>query len=194
MSETVGGFFIGWDVGAWYCDDKKRSQDSVVILDGDLNIVGSPWRGNLRESLNNATSALDWILTVHRYCEGGEPPENTLFTIAIDTPLGSQATKGMHFLAKFANRGAGCGVWTDGGSLTAIEAYPSACKGSAMIQGLRQRFSPLDHEDKEDALTCALVAHLFATRLNTLEAPGAKVPEQEGWIWVPRDAFPVALP
>ena len=88
MSETVGGFFIGWDVGAWYCDDKKRSQDSVVILDGDLNIVGSPWRGNLRESLNNATSALDWILTVHRYCEGGEPPENTLFTIAIDTPLG----------------------------------------------------------------------------------------------------------
>lgn len=78
--------------------------------------------------------------------------------------------------------------------MTAIEAYPSACKGSATIQGLRQRFSPLDHEDKEDALTAALVAHLFATRPNALEAPGPEVPEREGWIWVPRDAFPVAMP
>lgn len=35
----------------------------------------------------------------------------------------------------------------------------------------------------------ALVAHRFATQITALEAPGPDVPEREGWIWVPRDAF-----
>ena len=59
---------------------------------------------------------------------------------AIKDMIGSQATKGMHVLARFTPKVQRCGVWTDGAGLTAIEAYPSACKGSAMIMGLRQAF------------------------------------------------------
>jgi hypothetical protein len=111
---------------------------------------------------------------------------------AIKDMIGSQATKGMHVLARFAPHRVGCGIWTDGAGLTALEAYPSACKGSPTINGLRQRFSAFDHEDKEDALTCALIAYLFATQRDVLVAPAPHVPEREGWIWVPQDAFHAA--
>ena len=108
---------------------------------------------------------------------------------AIKDMIGSQATKGMHVLARFAPHHPSCGVWTDRAGLTALEAYPSACKDSPTIQDLRHRFPALDHVDKEDALTCALVAHLFATNRQALVEPGAEISEREGWIWVPRDAF-----
>ena len=106
---------------------------------------------------------------------------------AIKDMIGSQATKGMHVLAKFAPDSQRRGVWTGGSSLTAIETYPSACKGSATIQELRRRYSRLGHDDEEDALTCALIAHLFTQRRETLDAPGNAAPRGEGWIWVPKD-------
>jgi hypothetical protein len=58
---------------------------------------------------------------------------------AIKDMIGSQATKGMHVLARFAPHTQRCGVWTDGEMLTAIEAYPSACKNSSIIRELRTR-------------------------------------------------------
>lgn len=240
MSDKVGGFFIGWDVGGWNCDKNGLSRDALVILNNSLDLVGDPWRGNLRMAINEATTSREWTNLLFDLCKAAAPTEGTAINLAVDTPLGfsnafldlaiglkavgplgesntnpylfreterylfhqglkplsaikdmigSQATKGMHVLAKFAPHRAGCGVWSDERCLTAIEAYPSACKGSATIKGLRQGFSPLDHEDKEDALACALVAHLFATRPDALEAPGSEVPVREGWIWVPRDAF-----
>ena len=54
--------------------------------------------------------------------------------------IGSQATKGMHVLGRFAPIREACGVWTDGRMLRAIEAYPSACKRSACIEALRTPF------------------------------------------------------
>ena len=108
---------------------------------------------------------------------------------AIKDMIGSQATKGMHVLARFAPKVQRCGVWTDGADLTAIEAYPSACKGSATVKGLRQRFESLGHGDLDDALTCALLAYLFAVRHETLAAPPESVPASEGWIWVPKDGL-----
>jgi hypothetical protein len=107
---------------------------------------------------------------------------------AIKDMIGSQATKGMHVLARFAPTVASCGVWTDGAALTAIEAYPSACKASAAIQQLRSRYTPLRHDDEEDALTCALIGYLYAERRAALAGPPDTVPNSEGWIWVPRDA------
>jgi hypothetical protein len=47
--------------------------------------------------------------------------------------IGSQATKGMHVLTRFAPKIVECGVWSDGSNLTAIEAYTSACKSSETI-------------------------------------------------------------
>jgi hypothetical protein len=105
---------------------------------------------------------------------------------AIKDMIGSQATKGMHVLAKYAPLIESCGVWTDGQSLRVIETYPTACRNTAAVQTLLTGREPLGHDDKDDARICAIVAHLFATARPTLEEPGADVPPNEGWIWVPQ--------
>lgn len=103
--------------------------------------------------------------------------------------IGSQASKGMHVLARFSRQIASCGVWTDGHTLTVLEAYPSGCRRSATIGWLRSHYDALGHEDKEDALTCALVAYLYAKRRELLVAPTGDIPASEGWIWVPKDVL-----
>ena len=47
MSEPAY-FSIGWDVGGWNCDKNQRSRGAIVILIPDLEIMGVPWKGNLR--------------------------------------------------------------------------------------------------------------------------------------------------
>ena len=256
MSDPGGTerYFIGWDVGGWNCDKNANSRDAIVILDADLNIVGTPWRGNLRQSINEAGTTRDWLEALFTHCQANKPADTVQAVLAIDTPLGfstsftrlvtqleceesigqsatnpylfretetflfdhglnplsaikdmigSQATKGMHILAKFAPHVTRCGIWTDGELLTAIEAYPSACKTSPLIQGLLARYvarerhdpaekiwiDPINHQDKVDALTCALVAHVFASQPEALAHPPQTTPKAEGWIWAPTDAL-----
>lgn len=238
---TTALYYLGWDVGAWNCDRNPRSRDAIVILDSQLKIVGSPWRGNLRKTINEAQNAISWIRKLFDLCGISNQDEVPIVTMAIDTPLGfskdflslattlqpfaenigesntnrylfrhterylfqkgltplsalkdmigSQATKGMHALARFSNQSDECGVWTDRNCLTAIEAYPAACKGSAIIRSLRTH-APLGHEDKEDALTCALIAYLFSDSRNRLVPPCDQTPQKEGWIWFPKDVLP----
>lgn len=242
-------FYIGWDVGGWNCDNNSKSRDAIVILDAGLQIVGKPWRGNLRTAINDATGSVAFIHALFVLCgapaawvlgaDAAQSPAPRV-TLAIDAPLGfsqafvglanglqcvepiglsssnpylfrrterlllehgltplsavkdmigSQATKGMHALAKFAPHRASCGVWTDSGQLVALEAYPAACQTSSTMAALRQDYAALDHEDKTDALACALVAYLYDQRREVLAAPGESVPASEGWIWVPRDAL-----
>ncbi|MBB5210954.1 DUF429 domain-containing protein [Microbulbifer hydrolyticus] len=255
---SVEPLFIGWDVGGWNCDSNANSRDALVVLDRERNLLGRPWRGNLRVAINDASSTQEWIQTLLRYCEidiqGDCPP----VVMAIDTPLGfsqpflnlisgrgaagdigksasnpylfrytehflfhrglkplspvkdmigSQATKGMHVLARFAPEVATTGVWRKGAALTAFEAYPSACKPSKSVRELLQKYRTepadtqleawntagfgfgIDHEDKRDALLCALVAWLFHCQPDALCLPDAEVPEGEGWIFVPGDAL-----
>ena len=239
----ASSYYVGWDVGGWNCDKNGKSRDALVILDAGLNIVGKPWRGNLRAAINEATDSADWIKRLFALCKADEPCQCQI-TLAIDTPLGfsdefvrlvtqrnhagevgssdtnpylfrqterflfehglkplsaikdmigSQATKGMHVLAKFAPQTLRCGVWSDGKRLTAIEAYPSACKASATIKGLQQPFEAQTRptDDLDDALTCALLGYLFDTHPDKLISPGASVPASEGWIWVPKDGLPL---
>jgi len=211
-----------------------------VILNDNHEIVGTPWRGNLRECINSCSTSAEWIAALFDLCESGISPDSDPVTLAIDTPLGfsdaliylitqgkaaasieasntnpylfrrtehylfeqglsplsaikdmigSQATKGIHVLARFAPNVVACGVWSDGSNLTAIEAYPSACKRSETMQALRQPYPALSHADCEDALTCALIASLFAVKPSALMPPEADVSPTEGWIWVPKDAF-----
>lgn len=108
---------------------------------------------------------------------------------AVKDMIGSQATKGMHVLARFARIVADCGIWTDGRMLTALEAYPSACKKSTTMAGLAARYQPLGHEDKDDALLCALIAYLYVEKRDSLYLPDEAVPPSEGWIWVPKDSL-----
>jgi len=236
----IASFYIGWDVGGWNCDKNTTSRDALLILDADLSIVGTPWRGNLRSAINQASTTLDWLTALFALCKEEAPTESVHVTLAIDTPLGfseplvrlltkqqhagtigesssnpylfrtterflfehglrplspikdmigSQATKGMHVLAKFASAVARCGVWTDGDYLTALEAYPSPCRASETVQGLLAKYSALDHPDKQDALICALIGYLFSESPEELAQPDGSVPTSEGWIWVPRDVL-----
>lgn len=113
---------------------------------------------------------------------------------AIKDMIGSQATKGLHALARFAPTNNECGIWREGGVLTAIDAYPSACNKSASLRNLYKqgKYRSLGHQDKHDALTCALIAYLFSRKRKSLISPPAGVPKSEGWIWMPRDALSVA--
>jgi hypothetical protein len=122
---------------------------------------------------------------------------------AIKDMIGSQATKGLHVLARFAPTIQSCGVWVDDLQLTVIEAYPSACKTSPIIEDMIQpfvhsvRLEPyerclipvLDHTDKVDALTCALTGWLYAHKHEELGQPDESIPLSEGWIWVPKDGL-----
>lgn len=190
-------FYVGWDVGGWNCDKNGKSRDAIVILDAAMQIVGTPWRGNLRTTINTATGSEALIHALFALCGASAalaletqatPLPAPRITLAIDTPLGfsqafvglvtglqcveligqsnsnpylfrhterflfehsltplsavkdmigSQATKGMHALAKFAPHRTSCGVWADNRHLVAIEAYPSACKTSQTMAMLR---------------------------------------------------------
>jgi len=104
---------------------------------------------------------------------------------AVKDMIGSQATKGMHVLAKFAPQIESCGVWTNGHGFRAIETYPTACQNTPAMKKLLQGSPPLGHDDDDDARVCAVVAHVFATQRGALENPDGTVPSSEGWIWVP---------
>ena len=229
---------VGWDVGAWNGERNARSRDALVVLDAEGRLVGRPWRGSLRETINAAAATPDWVGALLGLC-GLEPPPAPRVVLAIDTPLGfpeaflrlagelrpagaigahaenpylhraaerhlirrglrplsplkdmigSQATKGLHVLARFAPWALACGIWCDdAGGLTAIETYPTACRRSPGLRALRSRLPPMPGPDEEDALLCALVAWLHGTRPAALEPPPADVPSCEGWIWLPRD-------
>jgi hypothetical protein len=256
VSEQAGAtFFIGWDVGGWNCDKNPNSRDAIVVLDESRHLVGKPWRGNLRQTINGSHDTADWIAGLLGLCGvSGDPHTYTPVVMGIDTPLGfstaladlmvhgkavskvansatnpylfrqteqflfqrgltplsaikdmigSQATKGMHVLARFAPEIRDIGVWTDGNRLAAIEAYPSACKSSATMNELKQAFivgaegdalqqsylPGLDHSDHQDALTCALIAWLFHHQPDKLAQPFSDTPVQEGWIFVPADGL-----
>lgn len=250
-------YYVGWDVGGWNCDKNPASRDALVILDSARGLAGVPWRGNLRNTLNEATSSEMLATKILELCQVKIDHENSFrLLFAIDTPLGfskafadlivsrvaagqilsssanpylhreterflferglsplspikdmigSQATKGIHFLALFAPDIERCGLWTDGRYIHAIEAYPSACKRSACIGGMRRPFYedsggsvPIEklkagpefyHLDLEDALTCALIGWSFQNKPDLLAHPTPTIDPSEGWIFVPRDGL-----
>lgn len=119
---------------------------------------------------------------------------------AVRDMLGSQSTKGLHFLRAAGLREVSCGVWrhTDdtGRSTTAIETYPAVALQVDHLRtlqaevlartegGLRTGGKPL-HDDTRDALACSLVAYLFAENPALIEPLPAEAPAGEGWIILP---------
>lgn len=253
---------IGWDVGGWNCDKNPKSRDAIVILDKNRQVLGIPWRGNLRNTINGANSSAEWISAILALCQVNWSDEHLpKVTMAIDTPLGfsdefrqllngvasldtatestanrylfrhterflsehgltplsaikdmigSQATKGMHVLSKLSLKPSSPGIWADNHLLKAIEAYPAACKHSPTVGEILTPFmssqdvirlpmdsiwegatftSGIDHDDKRDALICALVAWLFDWQKSSLAFPLSNTPVAEGWIFIPEDAL-----
>lgn len=257
--------FIGWDVGGWNCDKNNKSRDALVIIDDQRELIGKPWRGNLRHTINEAETSQQWLTMLLELCRVEEgiitSLPNTEVVLAIDTPLGfsqqfldllngkavsddigvsatnpylfrqterflfehgltplsgikdmigSQATKGIHVVNKFAPNIRSTGVWSDNDRLTLIEAYPAACKNSRSIAKLLEAFyldqiiekypvypvwegavfaHNIRHDDERDALICALIGWLFRNNFETLSHPTGNLPEIEGWIFVPQDTL-----
>jgi hypothetical protein len=90
MTASGDQVFIGWDVGGWNCDKNPNSRDALVVLDAAGARVGLPWRGNLRQSLNTATKAADFLTTILALCKL-PALGHVQATIAIDAPLGFPA-------------------------------------------------------------------------------------------------------
>lgn len=90
---TAGGdqVFIGWDVGGWNCDKNPNSRDALVVLDGTGARIGQPWRGNLRLTINAATTGVDFLTAILTLCKLPPPASTAKATIAIDAPLGFPA-------------------------------------------------------------------------------------------------------
>jgi hypothetical protein len=82
-------FFVGWDVGAWNCDNNPNSRDAIVMLDADNQIVGQPWGWqNIRTEINNATTTDEWVRVLFQLCQAEYPESDFHVTMGIDTPLG----------------------------------------------------------------------------------------------------------
>lgn len=241
---SASPLFIGWDVGGWNCDKNPASRDALVVLDAKRQLLGKPWRGNLRRCINQAADTPEFIARLLELCELDVTPfASTPVVLAIDTPLGfstafielivqgraagpignaasnpylyrrterylferglmplsaikdmigSQATKGMHVLARFAPHIQSPGVWTDHQYLRAIEAYPSAAKRSSHVAALLAALpeqGAFAHADIGDAYLCALVAWQFHYQPLQLVQPEPGVDSREGWIYVPVDSL-----
>lgn len=117
--------------------------------------------------------------------------------------IGSQTTKIAHVLAKFGLKNNGEGVWLAEGAgglrIHVVEAYPAMCKTSKdgplrpgilkiLYDRVREEHTPATG-DENDALICALIAHLHRCEPGSLHAPISNsryfLPE-EGWIWFPK--------
>lgn len=98
---------------------------------------------------------------------------------AVNHMIGSQSTKGIHFLSKFACHIESLGVWQSNDKrLTVIETYPSA--NSIEIPDVLKD----QHVDIEDAYKCAAIAQVFDIEKKKLYPPLEDIWEKEGWIWV----------
>lgn len=110
--------------------------------------------------------------------------------------IGSQSTKGGHFLRRAQLAPASLGVWGLG-RVTAIETYPAVALATAefanqtaqVLTGLLKRETQNRSEawrtDVRDAIACGLVAMLHRRQPQRLEAPSAEADSAEGWIWLP---------
>lgn len=89
---ALQAWYIGWDVGAWNCEKNANSRDALVVLNPQGELVGKPWRGNLRDSIAAAASYTDWLFTVAKLCQFDDKTKAAFTTqnlvMAIDTPLG----------------------------------------------------------------------------------------------------------
>lgn len=119
---------------------------------------------------------------------------------AVRDMLGSQSTKGLHFLRAAGLQEVSFGVWRhtddEGRSISAIETYPAVALQMDNLRtlqaevlartegGLRTGGKPL-HDDTRDALACSLVAYLFAKSPEVMEPVPENVPNGEGWIMLP---------
>ncbi|MGH6877431.1 MAG: hypothetical protein ACREHV_08650 [Rhizomicrobium sp.] len=62
-------FSIGWDVGGWNCEKNRKSRDALAVLNASGREIGAPWRGNLRECINDSRNAPEFCSAVLNFCK-----------------------------------------------------------------------------------------------------------------------------
>lgn len=89
MAYATKELFIGWDVGGWNCDRNGASRDALVVMDDQLQVLGQPWRGNLRALINTACGVDDFVRGMLELCSvDGAAHADASAVLGIDTPLG----------------------------------------------------------------------------------------------------------
>jgi len=167
---------------------RKPEHDEVVIaIDAPLAFPAAllsllAGHGHQPQIENSAANPYLYRFTERRLAQ----PTTTPLSVVKDM-IGSQSSKAIHAVRRFAPIQHKIGVWSDGDGLRMIETYPAA---------FRRRFSngqvPIvdgvtGHDDIHDASLCAWVASLFMRSPNELEGPTDDAPSDEGWIWLPQD-------
>lgn len=99
---------------------------------------------------------------------------------AVNHMIGAQATKGIHFLSKFAPEIESVGIWKNNdGILKVIETYPAVNKHIEILDILNS-----ENQDIMDAYICAAIAKRFEENKLVFYPPLDTIHEKEGWIWV----------
>lgn len=121
---------------------------------------------------------------------------------AVKDMIGSQATKGLHFLRKFGFTPTPSGIWQLNQSNQshqnlhqhrAFESYPTVLKTSAMVsQYIEQLRTQTNfdswHQDIQDAAYCAIAALLQTQHPELMAAPDKDI-STECWIYVPKECL-----
>src|SRR5664280_1473344 len=108
---------------------------------------------------------------------------------AIQDQIGSQSTKGIHFLHRAGLSASSPGVWSSG-TVTAIETYPAPAKTvKDLLDTSQLPWVEAQRKDTVDAIVCALVARMHCVCPNQLVAPPGG-DGTEDWIWLPRGVGP----
>lgn len=98
---------------------------------------------------------------------------------AVNHMIGSQSTKGIHFISKYAANISSIGIWkSDDKRMTVIETYPSKEENDVPEAFVTWKM------DLQDAYKCAVLAEVFDNNNDKLYQPLKDIWEREGWIWV----------
>lgn len=81
-------YFVGWDVGAWYCDKNRNSRDAWFALGEEGEILSTiPFWGNCKDLILKHTDIKEFLKAIFK-ASGLTFSKYDQITIAIDTPLG----------------------------------------------------------------------------------------------------------
>lgn len=81
-------YYIGWDVGAWYCDKNSNSRDAWFAIGEEGEILSTiPFWGNCKDLILKHTDIKEFLKAIFE-ASGLTFSEDDQITIAIDTPLG----------------------------------------------------------------------------------------------------------
>ena len=163
-----------------HCGLEYKDEEVILAIDTPLGFseafVNLLIKGTISEPIADFSSNPYLFRKTEQFLyENGFKPLS-----AVNHMIGAQATKGIHFISKFAPTIESFGVWkSQDEKLTVIETYPTA--NSPIKKRVELQTA---HQDIQDACNCAVIAKMFDNDRNLFYQPLVEINEKEGWIWV----------